>query len=148
MVQIGATVEPFGSFVSNLFSRWGDLDISIELSNGSCISSTGKKLKQSLLGDLLRALRQKGLFVFCYLPCTHILRTIHPVHPCTFCTFLVFMLFIACNTVLSLMKQYLLIEKGNTALAARSVTPVFASFFHLFFHVEKRGGFMLLLLMA
>ncbi|KAH9702263.1 protein HESO1 [Citrus sinensis] len=58
--SVGATVEPFGSFVSNLFSRWGDLDISIELSNGSCISSTGKKLKQSLLGDLLRALRQKG----------------------------------------------------------------------------------------
>ncbi|KDO69168.1 hypothetical protein CISIN_1g013307mg [Citrus sinensis] len=56
----GATVEPFGSFVSNLFSRWGDLDISIELSNGSCISSAGKKVKQSLLGDLLRALRQKG----------------------------------------------------------------------------------------
>ncbi|RZC58932.1 hypothetical protein C5167_006228 [Papaver somniferum] len=27
----GATVEPFGSFVSNLYSRWGDLDISIEI---------------------------------------------------------------------------------------------------------------------
>ncbi|KAJ4719966.1 protein HESO1 [Melia azedarach] len=58
----GAVVEPFGSFVSNLFSRWGDLDISIELSNGSCISSAGKKRKQSLLGDLLKALRQRGGF--------------------------------------------------------------------------------------
>ncbi|KAL1327286.1 hypothetical protein AAHE18_13G290700 [Arachis hypogaea] len=56
----GATVEPFGSFVSNLFTRWGDLDISIELSNGSHISSVGKKHKQTLLGDLLKALRTKG----------------------------------------------------------------------------------------
>ncbi|MED6191950.1 Protein heso1, variant 2 [Stylosanthes scabra] len=56
----GATVEPFGSFVSNLFTRWGDLDISIELSNGSHISSVGKKHKQTLLADLLKALRAKG----------------------------------------------------------------------------------------
>ncbi|XP_022746059.1 protein HESO1-like [Durio zibethinus] len=56
----GATVEPFGSFVSNLFSRWGDLDISIELPYGSYVSSAGKKRKQSLLGELLTALRRKG----------------------------------------------------------------------------------------
>ncbi|PHU13924.1 hypothetical protein BC332_15129 [Capsicum chinense] len=56
----GATVEPFGSFVSNLFTRWGDLDISIELPNGSYISSAGKKYKLSLLGDVLKALRAKG----------------------------------------------------------------------------------------
>ncbi|GER34945.1 poly(A) RNA polymerase GLD2 [Striga asiatica] len=56
----GATVEPFGSFVSDLFTKWGDLDISIELQNGSYIASPGKKHKQSLLGDVLKALRQKG----------------------------------------------------------------------------------------
>ncbi|XP_047161948.1 protein HESO1 [Vigna umbellata] len=56
----GATVEPFGSFVSNLFTRWGDLDISIELSNGLHISSAGKKQKQTLLGEVLKALRMKG----------------------------------------------------------------------------------------
>ncbi|XVE69236.1 hypothetical protein DITRI_Ditri09bG0136100 [Diplodiscus trichospermus] len=56
----GATVEPFGSFVSNLFTRWGDLDISIELPYGSYVSYAGKKRKQTLLGELLRALRQKG----------------------------------------------------------------------------------------
>lgn len=56
----GATVEPFGSFVSSLFTRWGDLDISIELSNGFHISSVGKKQKVTLLGDLLKALRMKG----------------------------------------------------------------------------------------
>ncbi|XP_061343490.1 protein HESO1-like [Gastrolobium bilobum] len=56
----GATVEPFGSFVSNLFTPWSDLDISIELSNGSHISSAGRKHKQMLLGCLLRALKMKG----------------------------------------------------------------------------------------
>ncbi|KAF7147324.1 hypothetical protein RHSIM_Rhsim03G0133800 [Rhododendron simsii] len=56
----GATVEPYGSFVSNLFTRWGDLDISIELANGSYISSAGKKHKQTLLKDLLKALRKRG----------------------------------------------------------------------------------------
>ncbi|KAL2558050.1 Nucleotidyltransferase family protein [Forsythia ovata] len=56
----GATVEPYGSFASDLFTKWGDLDISIELPNGSYISSPGKKHKQSLLGDVLKALRRKG----------------------------------------------------------------------------------------
>ncbi|CAK9135655.1 unnamed protein product [Ilex paraguariensis] len=56
----GATVEPYGSFVSNLFTRWGDLDVSVELHNGSYISSAGKKHKQSLLEDILKALRRKG----------------------------------------------------------------------------------------
>ncbi|XP_051120144.1 protein HESO1 [Andrographis paniculata] len=58
----GATVEPFGSFVSNFFTKWGDLDISIELQNGSYISSPGRKQKQKLLGDVLSALRDKGGF--------------------------------------------------------------------------------------
>lgn len=56
----GATVEPFGSFVSNLFTRLGDLDVSVELMNGTCLSSAGKRRKQTLLGELLNALRQKG----------------------------------------------------------------------------------------
>lgn len=60
VILTGATVEPFGSFVSNLFTRQGDLDISVQLPNGSYISAAGKKRKQALLGDLLMALRQKG----------------------------------------------------------------------------------------
>ncbi|KAK2968543.1 hypothetical protein RJ640_009388 [Escallonia rubra] len=60
MVQTGATVEPYGSFVSNLFTRWGDLDISIEIANGSYISIPGKKQKQSLLRDVQRALSRNG----------------------------------------------------------------------------------------
>ncbi|XP_058730097.1 protein HESO1-like [Vicia villosa] len=56
----GATVEPFGSFVSNLFTRWGDLDISIELLNGTHIASAGKKQKQTLLVNFLKVLRMKG----------------------------------------------------------------------------------------
>lgn len=57
-------MEPFGSFVSNLFSRWGDLDISIEVSFGQCVSTAGKKRKVTLLGELLRALRKKGDFEY------------------------------------------------------------------------------------
>ncbi|KAL8050302.1 hypothetical protein ABFX02_06G074300 [Erythranthe guttata] len=56
----GATVEPFGSFASNLFTKWGDLDISIELQNGTYISSPGKKHKQSVLQEVLKAFRKKG----------------------------------------------------------------------------------------
>uniref|UniRef100_A0A7N0V3S7 Poly(A) RNA polymerase mitochondrial-like central palm domain-containing protein n=3 Tax=Kalanchoe fedtschenkoi TaxID=63787 RepID=A0A7N0V3S7_KALFE len=56
----GATVEAFGSFVSNLFSRWSDLDISIELPNGSFISSAGRKHKQSILRDVQKAMRRAG----------------------------------------------------------------------------------------
>ncbi|XP_048140368.1 protein HESO1-like isoform X2 [Rhodamnia argentea] len=48
----GATVEPFGSFVSGLFTRWGDLDISIELPNGSYISSAARDRKKLMLGFL------------------------------------------------------------------------------------------------
>ncbi|XP_073139689.1 protein HESO1-like [Henckelia pumila] len=55
----GATVEPFGSFTSNLFTRWGDLDISIELDNCSHIVSLKKKHKLNLLREVMRALRQK-----------------------------------------------------------------------------------------
>lgn len=53
-------MEPFGSFVSNLFTRWGDLDISIEILTNSYISNTAKKQKQNLLRDVLKALRSKG----------------------------------------------------------------------------------------
>ncbi|CAI8597269.1 unnamed protein product [Vicia faba] len=56
----GATVEPFGSYVSNLFTRWGDLDISIEILNGTHIASAGKKQKQTLLVNFLKVLRVKG----------------------------------------------------------------------------------------
>ncbi|KAI6668935.1 hypothetical protein NL676_003820 [Syzygium grande] len=45
----GAIVEPFGSFVSGLSTRWGDLDISIELPNDSHMSSTAAKKKKWLM---------------------------------------------------------------------------------------------------
>jgi len=60
----GATVEPFGSFLSQLYTRWGDLDISIELSNGSYISTAAKKHKQTLLGEVLKALRRTGYLLW------------------------------------------------------------------------------------
>lgn len=55
-------MEPFGSFVSNLFTTSGDLDISVHLSNTAYITFTGKKHKQKLLQDLLGALRNGNLF--------------------------------------------------------------------------------------
>ncbi|XP_047329261.1 protein HESO1 [Impatiens glandulifera] len=55
----GCTVEPYGSFVSNLFTKWGDLDISIELHEGSFISNLGKNMKLACLKDLQKALRRK-----------------------------------------------------------------------------------------
>ncbi|XP_059456124.1 protein HESO1 isoform X2 [Corylus avellana] len=56
----GAQVEPFGSFASDLFTRWADLDISIDLLNSSCISSAGKRRKQRLLAEIQKALIHMG----------------------------------------------------------------------------------------
>ena len=56
-------MEPFGSFVSELFTRWGDLDVSIEFSKGSYISSYGRKHTLDVLRDVMRAMRQRGRFI-------------------------------------------------------------------------------------
>ncbi|KAK4579251.1 hypothetical protein RGQ29_029076 [Quercus rubra] len=53
----GAAVEPFGSFVSNLFTKWGDMDISINLPKGAYISYVDNDRKQRLLVDLQNPLR-------------------------------------------------------------------------------------------
>ncbi|EOA23021.1 hypothetical protein CARUB_v10003784mg [Capsella rubella] len=37
----GATVQPFGSSMSILFTQWGDLDISVDLFNGSSVLANG-----------------------------------------------------------------------------------------------------------
>ena len=47
MAQTGAAVEPFGSFVSNLFTRWSDMDISINLPKCGSISYVENDRKQS-----------------------------------------------------------------------------------------------------
>lgn len=52
-------VRPFGSFISNLHTRWGDLDISVEITSRSP-SSTSKRHKQNVLRDIMRALQRKG----------------------------------------------------------------------------------------
>uniref|UniRef100_A0A0E0JQY6 Poly(A) RNA polymerase mitochondrial-like central palm domain-containing protein n=1 Tax=Oryza punctata TaxID=4537 RepID=A0A0E0JQY6_ORYPU len=54
----GAVFKPFGSFVSNLYSNSGDLDISVQLPNNSIIS---KKKKQNVLRELMRALQNRGV---------------------------------------------------------------------------------------
>ncbi|XP_026418992.1 protein HESO1-like [Papaver somniferum] len=57
----GATVEPFGSFVSNLYTRWGDLDISIEIPCGDLVSTMVKNKKQKFLKEITKALRKRGM---------------------------------------------------------------------------------------
>ncbi|XP_065012212.1 protein HESO1 isoform X2 [Musa acuminata AAA Group] len=55
----GAVVRPFGSFVSNLYTKWGDLDVSVQLDNGLG-DSASKTVKRNLLRDIMRALRRYG----------------------------------------------------------------------------------------
>ncbi|RZR91547.1 hypothetical protein BHM03_00019687 [Ensete ventricosum] len=56
----GAVVRPFGSFVSNLYTKWGDLDVSVQLDNGLG-NSASKNLKKSLLRDIMRTLLRNGV---------------------------------------------------------------------------------------
>jgi DNA polymerase sigma len=56
----GTTVKPFGSFVSNLYSKWGDLDISIILDQ-HFNSSVSRRKKQNVLREIMRTLRKKGI---------------------------------------------------------------------------------------
>ncbi|CAO2172043.1 unnamed protein product [Urochloa humidicola] len=55
----GASVRPFGSFVSDLYSKSGDLDLSVQLGNGP-IFSVNKKKKQHVLREVRRALQIRG----------------------------------------------------------------------------------------
>ncbi|KAJ1286193.1 hypothetical protein BS78_03G334200 [Paspalum vaginatum] len=56
----GAAVRPFGSFVSDLYSKSGDLDLSVQLRNGSNLLLTKKK-KQNVLRDVRKALQIRGV---------------------------------------------------------------------------------------
>ncbi|MQM14905.1 hypothetical protein Taro_047839 [Colocasia esculenta] len=55
----GAAVNPFGSFISNLYTKWGDLDLSVQVSH-SLHSSIGKRRKQNLLREVMMAFRRAG----------------------------------------------------------------------------------------
>lgn len=59
--ETGAAVKPFGSFVSNLYTRWGDLDISIELPDSSQ-TPLSRKGKQHVLRNIMRALQRTGTY--------------------------------------------------------------------------------------
>ncbi|XP_068636009.1 protein HESO1-like isoform X2 [Aristolochia californica] len=62
----GATVEPYGSFISNLYSKWGDLDITVEPLSTS--SSVGRRRKQYLLWNIMRALKIRGVRKLEFIP--------------------------------------------------------------------------------
>jgi len=56
----GAAVKPFGSFLSNLYAKSGDLDVSVDLRNGSRLPISKKK-KQNALRELMKALQMRGV---------------------------------------------------------------------------------------
>ncbi|TVU10168.1 hypothetical protein EJB05_43679, partial [Eragrostis curvula] len=56
----GAAVKPFGSFVSILYAKSGDLDVSVDLWSGSDLPIS-KKNKQNVLRELMRALQIRGV---------------------------------------------------------------------------------------
>uniref|UniRef100_J3L5S9 Poly(A) RNA polymerase mitochondrial-like central palm domain-containing protein n=2 Tax=Oryza brachyantha TaxID=4533 RepID=J3L5S9_ORYBR len=56
----GALVKPFGSFVSQLYAKSGDLDVSVELCNALNLPISKKK-KQDALRELWRALQRRGI---------------------------------------------------------------------------------------
>jgi DNA polymerase sigma len=62
----GASVKPFGSFVSILYAKSGDLDVSIDVRSGSGLP-INKKKKQDALGELMRALQNRGKFIDLFL---------------------------------------------------------------------------------
>ncbi|XP_074571129.1 protein HESO1-like isoform X2 [Curcuma longa] len=47
-----STVKPFGSFVSNLYTKWGDLDVSVQIDNSQ---------EDNILWKIMRELRRTGL---------------------------------------------------------------------------------------
>lgn len=55
----GLSVKPFGSFVSNLYTKSGDLDLSIQLSHDPNVYIE-KSTKLFLLLDVMQALKQTG----------------------------------------------------------------------------------------
>ena len=59
-------VRPFGSFVSNMYTKWGDLDTFIELSHCSP-SSTGREQMQKVLRNIMRVLRRNGILLYRFL---------------------------------------------------------------------------------
>ncbi|KAL0919646.1 hypothetical protein M5K25_011757 [Dendrobium thyrsiflorum] len=56
----GASVKPFGSFISNLYSRWGDLDLSIDMTQSST-SSADRWRKIKALQKIMWALQRTGI---------------------------------------------------------------------------------------
>jgi DNA polymerase sigma len=56
----GASVKPFGSFVSQLYAKSGDLDVSVELFNALNLPISKRK-KQDTLREVRRALQKRGI---------------------------------------------------------------------------------------
>ncbi|XP_020571079.1 protein HESO1 isoform X3 [Phalaenopsis equestris] len=57
---IGCSLRPFGSFISNLYTKWGDLDISIDLTQSSSSPATRFR-KINILQKIAWALQRTGV---------------------------------------------------------------------------------------
>jgi DNA polymerase sigma len=73
----GAAVKPFGSFISKLHAKSGDLDVSVDLCNGSKLPISKKK-KQNALRELMRALQIRGKPLLSFSFGIHCMFTIYP----------------------------------------------------------------------
>ncbi|KAK8951464.1 hypothetical protein KSP39_PZI004162 [Platanthera zijinensis] len=60
LMEAGAAVKPFGSYISDLYTKWGDLDISIDLAQ-SKPSPDDRQLKINVLHKIMRALQRIGV---------------------------------------------------------------------------------------
>ena len=69
----GARISAFGSFESNFYSRWADLDLSLELSNKYAFEKISKREKIKILRSFMNNVIYKGgslhfgtCLIFCY----------------------------------------------------------------------------------
>ena len=69
----GARLSAFGSFESNFYSRWADLDLSLELSNKYAFEKISKREKVKILRSFMNNVIYRGdslhfvtCLIFCY----------------------------------------------------------------------------------
>lgn len=58
------SLKPFGSFVSDLYTKWGDLDVSVHIDN-TPPNGISRNMKKYYLRQIMRALRRTGTHFLC-----------------------------------------------------------------------------------
>ena len=86
-LNAGSKLNTFGSFEYDFFSRWADLDLSLELSNRDAFEQISKKEKLKVLQSFLNDVIRRGAslhFVTCviyyyYLACVSMIYCLYLV---------------------------------------------------------------------